>query len=86
MVDDAREWLTRQETMDLLGVGRTRLWQLTQQGRLVAHRRGANRKQRYYRRDDVERLAAEYQPVGSHMSDEPREGEGDAGGRVLPGE
>ncbi len=69
MSDERGEWLTRQEAMDVLGVGHTRLWQLTRAGRLVAHRRGTNRKQRYYRRDEVERLAGEYQPMAAPTRD-----------------
>lgn len=58
-----REWLTTQEAMAVLGIGRTRLWRLTKDGPLVAHQRGPDRRARYYAREEVERLAREYRPV-----------------------
>ena len=70
MADGTEEWLTTQEAMALLGVSRTRLWQLTKAGLLTAHQRGVNRKARYYRRAEVERLAHEARPVpGAHAAE-----------------
>jgi hypothetical protein len=63
--DQANEWLTTREAMSILRIGRTRLWQLTREARLIAHQRGPNRKARYYARQDVEQLANEYRPVSS---------------------
>ena len=63
MESEASEWLTTRETMAALGIGRTRLWKLTREGRLIAHQRGPNRKVRYYARTQVERLANEYRPA-----------------------
>jgi hypothetical protein len=59
----AGEWLTTREAMAVLGIGRTRLWKLTREGRLTAHQRSPNRKVRYYSRAAVERLANEYRPA-----------------------
>ncbi len=74
MVDDTTEWLTTREVMARLGIGRTRLWQLVKAGRLTAYQHGVNRRARHYRRDDVERLAGEYEPVSRKKSGEEREG------------
>ncbi len=63
-IDDmGEEWLTTQEAMAALGISRTRLWQLTKEGLLTAHQRGANRKARYYRRTEVERVQTQSRPV-----------------------
>ncbi len=63
-IDDmGEEWLTTQEAMAALGISRTRLWQLTKEGLLTAHQRGANRKVRYYRRTEVERVQTQSRPV-----------------------
>jgi helix-turn-helix protein len=57
------QWLTAQEARAVLKVGRTRLWSLAKEGKLIAHQRGPDRRARYYRRTEVERLAGEYHPV-----------------------
>ncbi len=74
MSDQPGEWLTIQETMAVLGVGRTRLWQLTRDAQLVAHQRGPDRKMRYYARRDVERLANDYRPAFSRRLVHPEVG------------
>ena len=75
-MSEASEWLTTQETMVVLGISRTRLWQLVKEGRLTPYQRGANRKVRYYPRVEVDRLAAEQQPRLSRRQSEKGE-EGD---------
>jgi hypothetical protein len=62
------QWLTAQEARAVLKVGRTRLWSLTKEGKLIAHQRGPDRRARYYRRAEVERLAGEYHPLTSQDS------------------
>lgn len=62
------QWLSAQEARAVLKVGRTRLWSLTKEGKLVAHQWGPDRRARYYRREEVERLAGEYHPVTNQQS------------------
>lgn len=62
------QWLTANEARAVLKVGRTRLWSLTKEGKLIAHQRGPDRRARYYLRVDVERLAGEYHPVAIRHS------------------
>ena len=86
MADGTEEWLTTQGAMEVLGVSRTRLWQLTKAGLLTAHQRGVNRKVRYYRRAEVERLAHEARPVPAAHASEQQEGLHHAGRDLLPGQ
>lgn len=74
MGEHAEEWLTTREALAALGIGRTRLWQLARAGRLTAYRRGANRRARYYRRDEVERLRGEYRSVPERQPGQGQEG------------
>ncbi len=62
------EWLTTQEAMAVLQVGRTRLWRLVREGGLTAYQRGPDRRARYYKRAEVQRLARKYRPAtqGGH--------------------
>jgi hypothetical protein len=65
------QWLTVHEALDVLKIGRTSLWKLTKNGQLVAHRRGPDRRAKYYLRSEVERLAHEYRPVmTAHAQDQ----------------
>jgi hypothetical protein len=66
---DSEGWLTTAQAIMVLGISRTRLWLLTKEGRLTAHQRGTDRRARFYRGADVERLAREYRPVLRHTED-----------------
>lgn len=75
MTNAEEDWLTTQGAMQRLGVSRTRLWMLVNEGRLTPHQRGTNRKVRYYRLSEVEQVARDFRPVprGSRSQDEAKQ-------------
>jgi excisionase family DNA binding protein len=54
-LDRESEWLTVEQTAELLGVGRRAVYKYAQQGRLEPYKRGIGRRT-YFRRADVEQL------------------------------
>ena len=86
LVNETDGWLTTAQVMVILGIGRTRLWQLAKDGRLTAHQHEVNRKQRYYRREEVERLAQAYRSVPTPLGTAAREGWEYARGDLLSGQ